>query len=256
ARAPAVELLASSWVASGGGAVPGPVAPSIGIGGEPIGRAVDASGRVVETPHGGDAVIIGEGLPRAVEDFVRLWATSRGLVTTTSGTALGSGPVWLRVGTRPSRGAIRTRERVGRDGWAVEVDPPSNTSDPVLDEQTDVTWPEGSVTWLHGETEPLVVSSPGTVLFTEREWSMPEGGPEAFALSLGTLLDRSCRPPQGRATAASRGSMGPTRTWRGELPGRGPEVEDDWAPRLATVAAFLLGLAFWLAPRRRSMRRP
>ncbi|MEO0652514.1 MAG: hypothetical protein AAFZ65_17710, partial [Planctomycetota bacterium] len=194
AREPATPLSAASWVASGGGAVPGAIAPTLGSQGRPVGRRFEG-GQVHLTPHGGDAVLVSSGLPTSIETLVGAWAESRGLRMVSEP---GSAPIWLEVGAFADR--LPEGARLDGASWQVPLGPPRT---PAVSPA-----PEDSRVELSVDGTAAVVSTPGAVWFAAREWGSVIGSETAFALHMARILDRAARAPAGRAPVSARRAAG------------------------------------------------
>ncbi len=226
-RAPEEEPLHGGLVASGGPAVPGPVATA----GE---RWLHWTGTAIEERPGAPrrAVLLDGPLPEPIVSVVEIWARERGF-------ALGAEalPVALEV----ARHAAGPREplTVGRDGWSAEA---SVHRAPVEEEGAALE------TWLAvpapgGRALPVVTWRAGRVVLALESLAEPEGDPAAFAVSWSELLDAALLPPPGVVSRTERADAGPP-VYRAPSPASSPEAHPirRW-PLVSICAAAAAGLA-------------
>jgi len=233
-HAPPVARAQAGLFASGGDAVPGPIAADgrttwtwdgSGLRAEPRTRACAL--RVVEP---------GGALPPVLERVLTAWCEARGFELTRSDEA----EELLVVELVP---ASRDDElELGRDGWRARGRGALAEEDGSQEED----WLSGRTA--SGEALPVVRVSPGRIRLGLRELTEPTGDPALFALSFGRLLDRVARPPAGVVALAERQAAGaplllppspPSPAGAGADPG--PLLDASLA-----LGALLCALAAWL----------
>ena len=197
-RAPADPPRRAGLFASGGRAVPGPIA----VGRGELLRWDGES--VVRAPAPRRAVRLDAAVPGILAGLVRLWAATRGLDVAGApdrdevlhlGSVTGAGPL--------------AEVRAGRDGWTAAG---RLAGDPLADSVL--------VPWLTAEGRTLVAAGPGIVRVAWTELDEPWGDPDAFAVSWSRLLDASLAPPPGIVPLEERLDAGGLWSSPGDLPGR------------------------------------
>lgn len=229
--APPTRPAFASWIAPGGGAVPGPV-------------AVDGDAELVwdgatlsRRPRTGPAPAITIDAPEPWSAVARVWAGARGLAVLEPGA--GGPPAARPVLRVVTVGAADTAEPrpTGREGWSVTVaagEPRTATGQP----------------WLDAGGAPVAWTSPGRLAVAAGPWGPPTGDPVAFAASVGRLLDGLRLPAPGTAPVAARADRGAGGVHTGVAPPARPPIERPLAHLPATLGAALLALAALSAGRR------
>jgi hypothetical protein len=183
-RAPSPPPVRAAWFASGGAAVPGPVAV------EGAAR-FDWDGKVlVEVPGAAPArsVEVRGKLPPAIAGVLDAWAAAR------NATVRGSEPPALVVLGAGSGAPVRTE--AARDGWSASIELGSAAA---ANEETPLE------TWLADrEGRRLVAVETGRVVCPWVSMEDPRGDPAAFAVSWARLFDRAVLPPPGVVALADR----------------------------------------------------
>ena len=225
-RAPEPPPARAGFVASGGSAVPGPIA----LDGT---TRYDWDGERIAAVRDGapqrSVAVIGE-LPRPIADVLAAWAQARGARIAPKyerGVSLGL--------TTAVSGSRRDLD-VGRDGWSARA--------AVLDVPIDLT------TWLEdAEHRTLVAWRPGLVASAIVSLDDPRGDPAAFAVSWAQLFDSAVLPPPGIVELAERRAAGAEATVAPRAAGdEGPPPGSrSGAAALALVAAVCAALAAALA---------
>jgi len=235
-RAPDVPRAAAGLFASGGSAVPGPIAADGA-------RTLVWEGDALRTEERPRALAVrlkepeGARLPAPLERVLEVWCEARGY-------ALARAP---REGTQLVVELAATSDsgeelRCGRDGWrasarGVAAAPPED--DPLAAED----WLVGRAA--DGAERALVRARPGRIELGFGALSEPEGDSVSFALSWARLLDRCVRPPSDVLALEERLEAGPALA----LPGRAAPVPqgagEDSGPYLD--AGLALGAALCAA---------
>lgn len=222
-----LEPVFAGLFASGGGAVPGPVAARGAArwwwDGQGLEWREDAG-------QGGELVVVGK-VPPGILDLARLWAEERDWSVSESSLAREPAGAGLCLIAHPG---LPGREReVGRDGWTARVRP--STGAPVV--------PAGAQIWLPG----LVWTSPGRVdlSIASIEGEGAEAG--AFVSSWADLLDTGVRGAADVVALDERGDAGEPRfvaprLMRRVARGDGRDGAGGLAAWLA-AAAVVLGVA-------------
>lgn len=224
-RAPSPAPERAGYFASGGPAVPGPI-------------AVDGSTRydwdgerIIEVKDGAPArrVEVQGELPAPLARVLGAWAAARGV-------DVGAGaerPALVVSGPVPSTPPLREID-VGRDGWTSR----GFAADPFE--------PAGDAWLADAGGRPLVTTAPGRVECALAAMDDPRGDPAAFAVSWAELFDRVLLPPDGVVELSERGSAGaeavrpPRRGTEEEVTTR-PGAWDAWLAA-ASLACVLLAL--------------
>jgi hypothetical protein len=225
-RAPDDPPKLAGCVASGGEAVPGPIAVDGAT-------RYDWDGeRIVEVPGGAPSrrLVVDGTLPAPIAGVLGAWAEARGAVLDSgAGTAAS-----LTIRTVP-RADARELE-VARDGWKSRASAAGTV--------------RAGTTWLaDGAGGALVAFDRGRIenaLVAMRE---PEGDPAAFAVSWARLLDEVVLPPPGVVELGERRAVGAEEM---RMPPPSDSSEDagtrrSWAPWLAFASAGLAACAAGLA---------
>jgi hypothetical protein len=234
-RAPIPPPRRAGFFASGGPAVPGPI-------------AVDGStrfdwdgARIVEVAGGAPKrrVEVHGALPPPIARFLDAWAGARGAVVAAVGD---DRPALVFHGAPPSSSGTPATFEAGRDGWtatgaALGSAPSSDGEGPLA-------------TWLADASgRALVSTGAGRVHCPWTSMDEPRGDPAAFAVSWAQLLDNSVLPPAGvielgeRLAAGEEASAAPsTAEPSGSSGGAAPPI-DAWlaaAALLCTLGALAL----------------
>jgi hypothetical protein len=201
-RAPTPPPRRAGFFASGGPAVPGPI-------------AVDGSTRfdwdgkrIVEVAGGAPKrrVEVHGELPAPIARFLDAWAGARGAVVAAQGD---DRPVLVLDGAPPGSGGTPATFEAGRDGWtaqgaALGAAPNSDAEGPLA-------------TWLADASgRALVTTGAGRVHCPWSSMEEPRGDEAAFAVSWAELFDRAALPPPGvielgeRAAAGEESSASPS----------------------------------------------
>jgi len=211
----------AGFSASGGGAVPGPIAR------EGAARLDWDGERVVRVENAFAAGELGcsidARLPEPLRELARLWAEGSGL-------APGGSPLFafeLEDAGAPHEVGL------ARDGWsaAARVAAPLAVAG-------------GESTWLTAGG-PCVLAAPGKVRCSIVSLDEPAGDPAAFAVSWGGLFDSVLLDPPGVVPLSERTARGAP-AWRapvggGTVPGRAERPLGGWC----ALAAALLALGAW-----------
>lgn len=241
-REPALAREHAGSFASGGAAVPGPIAAD---GRETV---VWDGERLVSAPAEPRAVFVEGGeLAPVILRVLRAWCEARGFLLRA---ARGTDRVLTLEAPRGSAEAVLA-VRCGRDGWQADgvasgegAGPPAGASTLWLEGRDDL-----------GESVALVRASRGRIRIALRELSEPRGDPAAFALSWGRLLDRCALPALGVAPLVERLEAGPAVNEPGSAPADAPASGRERGPLLDAALAFvsaLLGFAGLAGLRRRT----
>lgn len=197
-RAPSPAPKRAGFFASGGPAVPGPVAV------DGTTRFDWDGGKIVAVEHGAPprrAEVHG-GIPAAIARVVEAWAGARGVELGAKG---GERPVLVVHGADPgSRESLGAFE-AGRDGWtakgtAIGAAPSSDAEGPLE------TWLADD---LGGRGRALVTAGPGRLHCPWISLDETRGDPAAFAVSWAALLDRASLGPAGVVELLERAGAGP-----------------------------------------------
>ena len=230
------EGRADGHFASGGGAVPGPVASG------PEGELIWDGASLALVAAGSRGLTYCSSLPAGLIDFLALWAGDRGLESRSAppgALAGGPSPDWTALevqcaGTGPSEPA-----RVARDGWILSGRA-RGLSASVVD-RTGATralepWPSA------GESAagaPLVARAPGLVAIGWTEVDELAGDPVSFAVAWAELFDGAlANRPQIVGIDERRAAGEPVRSPPAEL-ARGARRSDEPPP--------VIPLDSWLA---------
>ncbi len=188
-RAPSPPPERAAWFASGGPAVPGPIAV------EGTTR-FDWNGTSIVTVEGGAprrSIEVRGALPRPVAAVLDAWAAARNAV-------VGPGDRAALVVSTAGEGAP-FRADASRDGWSASVDLAGAAPD------TDGDGPLES--WLADPSgRKLVAFGRGRVDCPWTSMEEPRGDPAAFAVSWASLFDRAALPPPGVVALADRSAAG------------------------------------------------
>ena len=239
---PTVARAGAGLFASGGAAVPGPVAADghttwLWDGETLLARASPRALAVrVREPAG-------QALPAVLERMLRAWCESRGfeLARATDAETL------LEVELLAASGGGEELV-LERDGWrasgrgALPAEDAGNTA-----AASDEIWLVGRSRG--GATPPVVRAGPGRIQVGLRELGEPSGDPALFALSWGRLFDRSALRPAGVVALAERRDAGQPKSAPGySAPaeesagaGQGPTID-----ALLALAALLCALLSFL----------
>lgn len=208
-RSPATPPTRAGLFASGGAAVPGPVAAD--------GRRVVTwdGERLLESAATRTPLVYlraprGSRVPAVLERLVDAWCEARAFARVDAS----SGDTDLVVELVPSAGAVGSEVELARDGWEAR-------GRLAIDEAPVV---EGAgELWLAAETGAtrarVVTRTPGRVTVNLAELDEPRGDPVPFALSFGRLLDESALPPTGVVALAERMDAGEARAIAARPPG-------------------------------------
>jgi hypothetical protein len=188
-RAPSPPPAHAGWFASGGPAVPGPV-------------AVDGTTRF--DWDGKDLVAVADGtprrtivvrgaLPKPVAGVLEAWASARGaMVGTTDPAALAV----VGAGT-----GAPVRAEASRDGWSAAIEITASAPDSDADGPLEA--------WIADPSGRKLLSfGAGRVHCPWSSMEDPRGDPAAFAVSWASLFDRAVLPPPGIVALADRASSG------------------------------------------------
>ena len=231
-RAPSPAPEHAAWFASGGPAVPGPVA----VDGT---TRFDWDGRSIVPVEDGAprrSVEVRGTLPDPVARVLDAWAAARNAVVGAGDRAA------LLVSTAAEGSAFRAE--ASRDGWSASVDLAGSAPD------SDAGGPLES--WLSDPSgRKLVAFGRGRVDCPWRSMEEPRGDPAAFAVSWAALFDRAALPPPDVVALAERAAAGdeassPPRA-SGEAPSR--RGESLLPSALAFAACACAAGAWWLARR-------
>ena len=184
-RAPDPGPARAGLFASGGAAVPGPIAVGQGE------LLVWDGERIEVIPAPRRAVRVDRAVPELLAALVRVWAAARGLDV-----AAQAGPDVVLYVSGPARAARAELEaRAGRDGWtaAGRVAGPAD---------------EGLEPWLTADGSALVAFGSGRVDVAWSRIDEPAGDPDAFAVSWSRLLDAALAPPPGVVPLEQRRDAG------------------------------------------------
>jgi hypothetical protein len=234
-RAPTPPPRRAGFFASGGPAVPGPI-------------AVDGSTRydwdgdkIVEVPGGAQTrrVEVQGALPPPIARALEAWASARGVERTP-----GAGEIALTIhGRSPDPvHAVEAEADAGREGWTASGSADLEAS--VFDGENPL------ATWLadaHGH--PIVTSGPGRIDCAWLGMEEPRGDPAAFAVSWAALFDGAALPPSGvvelgERLAAGDAVVAPPRGSPGGEPGSRSAACDAWLAAASLGCTLLaLGLA-------------
>ncbi len=223
-REPDAPRTRAGLVASGGPAVPGPIA-ALGT------TRLDWDGEGwVEVPGAAPrlALRVDPRLPAELRELGAFYADSRGLELG------GAGPLALVIeahGEGPDVPVAAAREGFGLVGRAAASGVPPGS--------------EASEAWLRsGSPEELVLvaSEPGRVRVALRALERFSGDPAAFPVAFAALLDRGALAPPGVVALGERRSAGPARfdPPAAPPPEQGPGDEPPW---IAVLIAAALALA-------------
>lgn len=231
-RPPSPPPAHAAWFASGGPAVPGPV-------------AVDGTTRfdwdgkdLVAVPDGAPrrTVAVRGTLPRPVAGVLEAWASARGALVGAS-----DRPALIVVGA--GTGAP-VRAEASRDGWSAAIEITGSAPDADADGPL-----EG---WLADPSGKKLLSfGPGRVHCPWTSTEEPRGDPAAFAVSWASLFDRAVLPPPGVVALADRASAGE----EASAPPRGGPAPAGPLPRnllpacLAVAACLCIAGAWCIAGR-------
>lgn len=188
ARVPSPEPLRAGVVASGGAAVPGPVAWHVG------GRLDwDGEGYVEVRESASRGAVVAAGLPPVLQDLVGVWARARGLAVVEPTDAAAEAPL-LTVVSIPEGPELEVP--VGRDGWTTRV-----AGAPLRGSAGEPWLSTGDGTWVR--------CGRGRIESGIRTMDAATGDPAAFAVSWAELLDESLLAPPGVFSRADRSAAGP-----------------------------------------------
>jgi len=216
----------AGYSASGGGAVPGPIAR------EGTARLDWDGARVVRVEGAFQAqeltCWVDPDLPEALRELAHLWAGQRTLVMndTPAKSDLFSFELVRAGEPRPAE--------LARDGWSAQA----QVAAPL-------TAAAGETTWL-AAGGPCVLAAPGRVRCSIVALEEPAGDPAAFAVSWGELFDSVLRDPMGVVRLGERTPRGEP-AWRappGSTPA-GPGEDEPLGAGCALLAA-LLALGAWV----------
>ncbi|HVS11879.1 MAG TPA: hypothetical protein VMS76_18580, partial [Planctomycetota bacterium] len=215
--------------ASGGAAVPGPIA-------SPGTLRLDWDGeRIVESPEPADArrLAIDVEVPELLRELIRIWAKDRSIEL--AGDFAGASLVVTCA--RCSSGTV-VPAKAGRDGWitsgeaaregALDADPELGALEPWL-----------SVDLAGGETAGVVTWTPGRIDIAWLDLHEVAGDPAAFAVSWSELLDAALLPAEGVVALSERLDAGPALV---RAPAEPPEPAG-WNERTLPPDALLAVLA-------------
>lgn len=241
-REPPDPRRAAGLFASGGPAVPGPIAleGSASVWWEEgrlalRARAVAPAVRIVEPA--------GTALPEVLEGVLRAWCEARGhaLVRAPAPDTL------LEVALAPGPAAEELL-RFGRDGWRATGRAAALAPVPAGGEAED--WLEATAA--DGAPRVLVRARPGRLDVALHDFAPPEGDPAAFALSCARLFERSCRLPRDVVPLAERAEAGAALGVAPAAPDRAPDTLAALGPALDAGLALAAGLAAAAALLRRA----
>jgi hypothetical protein len=241
-RAPEPPPIRAGCFASGGEAVPGPVAELPGA------RLVWDGTELAEVPAPeGDAVrLVSEREPPApLLRVFNAWASARGFTPTRGAAVADEARLTLELlDLSPGRTVT-----VGRDGWlagATACPLPSPTVE------------RATVRWLTardatGEELTVVDHAPGLVRAGLPALAEPTGDPAAFVVSWSELFDRALLPPPDVVALGERMAAGPAADVapRAAAPSLDPNAEEPASAPLATWLALASAVLATLALTRR-----
>ena len=188
-RAPSPPPAHAAWFASGGPAVPGPVA----VDGT---TRFDWDGTAIVTVEGGAprrSIEVRGTLPRPVVAVLEAWAAARNAVVGPGGHAS------LVVSTTGEGTAFRAE--ASRDGWSASVELAGTA--PAFDDGGPLE------SWLSDpEGRRLVAFGRGRIACPWTSMEDPRGDPAAFAVSWAALFDHAALPPPNVVALAERAAAG------------------------------------------------
>lgn len=234
-REPDVVRRHAGLFASGGAAIPGPVAAD--------GRRVVTwdGERLVESPATRMPRLYlraprGSRVPDVLARLVDAWCQARAFARVDAST--GDSDLVVELVPVGPAGAAGAEVELARDGWRARGRLAAYQLAPGSAAQGDL--------WLAAETDAgrvrVVTRVPGRVTVNLVELDEPAGDPVLFALSLGRLLDESVLPPAGVVALAERLDAGESRASAPVPPDGGEEPPGD-GPGDARVEAGLALLA-------------
>jgi hypothetical protein len=174
----------AGFVASGGGAVPGPIAVQGST-------RYDWDGeRIVEAPGAApQRTVAATGLPLPIADVLAAWVEARGAALTH-----GDDPGASLV-VRTSQAVDRRDLEIGRDGWSARAVAAGSAA-------TRTMWLED------GDHRAIVAFAPGAIESAIVSMEEPLGDPAAFAVSWAKLFDEAVLAPAGVVELAERRAAG------------------------------------------------
>ena len=225
-RAPSPRPAHAGWFASGGPAVPGPVAID--------GRTrYDWDGKdLVAVPDGapGRTIAVRGALPKPVRGVLEAWASARNAVVGAS-----ESPALAVVGAGPG---APVRADAARDGWsaAIEITSPAPDSDA-----------DGPLeAWLADPSGRKLLSfGPGRVHCPWASMEDPRGDPASFAVSWASLFDRAVLPPPGVVALADRAAAGEESSGPPRAASPSGPPPRNFLPACLAVAACLCAAGAW-----------